>query len=85
MIQDFWKIKNGTLKQQIEAIEGKVDSSDWEAIDRITTNTHKKRFWRDTMLSTSRRYSRSFLDRGHDPLKDRRRKFALSADFDLEW
>jgi len=35
MIQDFWKIKNGTLKQQIEAIEGKVDSSDWEAIDAV--------------------------------------------------
>jgi Domain of unknown function (DUF4145) len=35
MIQDFWKVKKDTLKQQIEAIEDKVDSSDWEAIDSV--------------------------------------------------
>jgi hypothetical protein len=35
MIQDFWKVKKDTLKQQIEAIEDKVDSSDWEAIDAV--------------------------------------------------
>lgn len=35
MIRDFWGISKGTLKDEIEALEDKVDSLTWEAIDSV--------------------------------------------------
>lgn len=35
MIRDFWIITRQTLKQEIEAIKDKVDSSTWDAIDAV--------------------------------------------------
>lgn len=35
MIRDFWGISKGTLKEEIEALENKVDSLTWEAIDSV--------------------------------------------------
>jgi hypothetical protein len=35
MIRDFWKISKNTLKNEIDAIEDKLDPATWEAIDSI--------------------------------------------------
>ncbi len=35
MIRDFWKVKKSNLKQEIEAIKDKVDSTTWKAIDAV--------------------------------------------------
>jgi len=35
MIRDFWKIKKGRLIDEINALEEKVDSSTWKAIDSV--------------------------------------------------
>ncbi len=35
MIRDFWNIKKPKLKEEIDALEGLVDSLTWEAIDSV--------------------------------------------------
>lgn len=35
MIQDFWKVRKGSLYEQINAIQGKVSASQWKAIDGL--------------------------------------------------
>jgi len=35
MIRDFWKIKDSTLKKEIDALEEKVDVDVWESIDAV--------------------------------------------------
>lgn len=35
MIRDFWKVKEKNLFEEIKAIEGKVDTDTWHAIDAI--------------------------------------------------
>lgn len=35
MIRDFWKIKDSTLKKEIDALEEKVDADVWESIDAV--------------------------------------------------
>lgn len=35
MIRDYWKIAKGTLKDEIDALEGQVDTTTWEAIDAV--------------------------------------------------
>jgi hypothetical protein len=35
MIRDFWKIKKGTLKEEVDELEDKVEPEVWNAIDAI--------------------------------------------------
>lgn len=35
MIRDFWKIKDATLKKEIDALEEKIDTDVWESIDTV--------------------------------------------------
>jgi len=35
MIRDFWDIRKNRLKDEVDALQGKVTARDWEAIDGL--------------------------------------------------
>jgi hypothetical protein len=35
MIRDFWKVTRPTLKLEIDALQDKVDTGDWESIEAV--------------------------------------------------